>query len=144
MDEYPADDVSDVHDAEGQKDALDDLVRPPGNDGIHEDGGADNHPDLEQPRIDKRNVAAEYRRDRRDAGKLGGGIAEIGNHEEDENPERHLDAEVLADQIGESLPGYGAHARAHLLCDDERERDRNEQPEERVAELRARLRVRQN
>ena len=53
------------------------------------------------------------------------------------HPERHLDAEVLADEIGEAFAGDRAHARAHLLRHDERDRDGNEQPQQRVAELRA-------
>ena len=51
------------------------------------------------------------------------------------------EAEFLANEIAQSLAGDGAHPRRHLLDDDQRDRDRDHRPEQRVAELRARLRV---
>ena len=70
----------------------------------------------------------ENRRCRRNSGELGGGVAEIAEHECAEHPERDLDAEVLADEVREPLARHRTHARAHLLRHDERDRGRNEQP----------------
>ena len=55
--------------------------------------------------------------------------------------EGHAEAELFADEIAEAFAGDDAHARAHLLHDDQRERDRDHGPEQRVAELRACLGV---
>ena len=55
--------------------------------------------------------------------------------------ERDAEAELLADQIAQPLAGDRAHARRHLLHDDQRDRDRNHRPQQRVAELRAGQRV---
>ena len=55
--------------------------------------------------------------------------------------ERHAEAELLADQVAQPLAGDGAHARRHLLDDDQRDRDRDHRPQQRVAELRAGQRI---
>ena len=55
--------------------------------------------------------------------------------------ERDAEAELLADQIAQPLAGDRAHARRHLLHHDQRDGDRDHRPQQRVAELRAGLRV---
>ena len=55
--------------------------------------------------------------------------------------ERHAQAELFADQIGEAFAGDRAHARGHFLHHDQRDGGRDQRPQQRVAELRARLRV---
>jgi len=48
---------------------------------------------------------------------------------------------VLAHEVAQPHAGHGAEARRHLLHDDQRDRDRDERPEERVAVLGAGRRV---
>ena len=55
-----------------------------------------------------------------------------------------MQAEFFADQVAQAFAGHGAHARAHLLHYDQRDRGRNHRPQEQVAELRAGLRIRQD
>ena len=44
--------------------------------------------------------------------------------------------EVLADQVGQPLPGDDPHAHAHLLHHDEGDEDRDDHPQQVVAEVR--------
>ena len=50
-------------------------------------------------------------------------------------------AELFADEIGEAFAGDGAHARAHLLDDDEGDGDGDHRPQQCVTELGACLGV---
>jgi hypothetical protein len=50
-------------------------------------------------------------------------------------------AELFADEVAEAFAGDHAHAGAHLLHDDQGQGDGNHGPEQRVAVLRAGLRV---
>jgi len=70
------------------------------------------------------------------------GVAEVGEHEDNEDDRRDADAEILSNQVGEALSGDRAHTRAHLLRDDQRGRHRDEQPQHAVAELRSCDRIR--
>ncbi len=136
-----ADHVGDVDEAEGEEDALDDLGGAARHGREDEDRGAHNERDLECLGVGHVQIAAEDRRRRCDAGELGRGVSDVAQDEEQQAPEGYLDAEVLADEVGQPLPGDGPHARAHLLHDDERDRDRDQQPQQRVTELRAGLRI---
>ena len=51
--------------------------------------------------------------------------------------ERHAQAELFADQVGEPLARDRAHARAHLLRDDENQGDGQQRPQGKIAEARA-------
>ena len=46
---------------------------------------------------------------------------------------RPADPVLLADQLGQALAGDGAHARGHLLHDDQRDRDQHHHPQQAVA-----------
>ena len=63
-------------------------------------------------------------------------------------PEHHekrdAQAEFFADQIAQALAGDGAHAGAHLLHHDQRQRDRDHGPQQKISELRAGLRIGQD
>ena len=77
----------------------------------------------------------------RDAGELRHHVAEVGDDQRQHQEERDPEAELLANQIAQALAGDRAHARRHLLHDDQRDRGRNHRPQQRVAELRAGHRV---
>ena len=62
-------------------------------------------------------------------------------HQRDHHEERGAQAELLADQIGKAFAGDRAHARAHLLRDDQQQRDGDQRPERQVAVLGAGLRI---
>ena len=76
-----------------------------------------------------------------DAGELRRDVAEVDQHEEDKYEQRGAKAELFANEVAETFAGDRAHARAHLLHDDERDGDGDHGPEERVAVLRAGLGV---
>jgi hypothetical protein len=65
-------------------------------------------------------------------------VAEVGRDQAEHQVERDPDAEALADQVGQTLAGHDAEPRGHLLHQNERERDRHQRPEQRVAEARRR------
>ena len=129
MRQQAGDDVADVEAGRRQKDLLDAVV-----------GALDD----EQPDDDRgRSGTTMYRDDAeqleaaRDAGELRHDVAEVRDDEREHQEERDAEAELLADQVAQPLAGDRAHARRHLLHDDQRDRDRDHRPEQRVAELRA-------
>ena len=96
-------------------------------------GGGERHRD--------RSGDAEDLQRLRDAGKFGDGVAQVREHQREQDPESDFDAEPLADQIGEAFAGDHAHPGAHLLDQNQREGDRDQRPQQRVAEVGAGLRV---
>jgi hypothetical protein len=76
-----------------------------------------------------------------DAEEFGDHIAEIDDHERKHHEEGRANAKLFADKVAESLACGRAHARAHLLDHDQGDRDGQHGPEQRIPELRARLRV---
>ncbi len=124
--------VGDVEDAGHQEDALDDLRR----------ALEDEQPDGE--RHQRHRVPAGDAEDLqrlRHSGELRHGVAHVGDDQGEHDVEGGLDPEPLADEIGEALAGDHAHARGHLLHQDQRQGDGDQRPEERIAEVGARLRV---
>ena len=76
-----------------------------------------------------------------DADELRHHVGVVHHHQQDHQHEREAQPELLADQVAEALARDHAHARAHLLHHDQRDRDGNHGPQQRVAVLRAGLRV---
>ena len=76
-----------------------------------------------------------------DADELRDHVGVVDHHQQHHQHEGEAQAELLADQVAEALAGDHAHAGAHLLHHDERDGDGNDGPEQRVAVLRAGLRV---
>src|SRR5580692_3351710 len=142
MDDESADDICDIDEAEKEEDSFEQLCTSARY--RHEDEGCrGNHErDLESLEAGHVQIAAEDRRRRRNSCELRGGIADVAQNEEQKAPEGYLHAEVLTDQIGQAFAGDRAHARAHLLNHNERDRNGHQQPEYRVAKLGAGLRVR--
>ncbi len=54
-------------------------------------------------------------------------------HQRDHQEKRGPQPEFFADQIGKTFARDRAHARAHLLGDDQQQRDGNQRPERQVA-----------
>src|SRR5580704_3666049 len=79
-----------------------------------------------------------------DAGEFSGGVAHIDHQAGEDQKKCGAKSEFFADQIRKALAGDYAHARAHLFRDVERDGHRNQRPQQRVAELRAGLRVNGN
>ncbi len=130
--EHAGDDVGDVEDAGDEEDLFDALVvalddESPDEEGA--DGDADVLADVEEL-----HAAG-------DAGELGDDVAVVDDDEQDHHHEGDAQAELFADEVAEAFAGDDAHARAHLLHDDEREGDGDHRPEQGVAELRAGLGV---
>ncbi len=124
--------IGEINQRKKQQDAFHGLVRA-----AHDDG-----PD--QRRADgDRDVFAdtEDAHARGEAGELGRDVAEVGESEDDHGEEGHAQAELFADEIGEAFAGDGAHARGHFLHHDQRDGGGDQGPEQRVAVLRAGLRV---
>src|SRR5207245_6494591 len=76
-----------------------------------------------------------------DSGELRHDVAEVHDHQQDHDNEGHPEAKLLADEVAEALACHDAHTSAHLLDDDERQRDGNHRPQQLVAILRAGLGV---
>jgi hypothetical protein len=127
--------IDEVEDARHEEDALDEPVRA-ADDEEPDRHGHDRHGD---PLRDAEELHA-----RRHTGELGHGIAVVRREQRQHEIEGQFHAEVLADQVGEPLSGHGAHARGHLLDDDEGDRDGDERPEEARPELRAGERIRRD
>ena len=124
--EHAGDDVGDVEDAGDEEDLFDALVvalddEHPDDEGA--DGDANVFGDVEEL-----HAAG-------DAGELGDDVGEVDGDEQDHDDEGDAEAELFADEVAEALAGDDAHARAHLLHDDEGEGDGDHRPEEGVAEL---------
>ena len=64
-------------------------------------------------------------------------VGQVGQHQQRHHQERDAQPELLADQVGEPLARDRAHARAHLLRDDQEHGDGQQRPQRQVAELRA-------
>ena len=130
--EHAGDDVRDVKHAGDEEDLLDLFVvalddqRP---DEHRADGHADVFADAEE--ADGAGDSDEFRDD----------VVEVDHHQQDHHDERHAQAELLADEVGEALAGDGAHARAHFLHHDQGDRDRYHGPQELVSVGGAGLRV---
>ena len=75
------------------------------------------------------------------ADELGHHIGVVHQHQRHHHQEGEPQPELLADQVAQAFAGDHAHPRAHLLHHDQREGDGNHGPQQRVAVLRARLRV---
>src|SRR5271163_2647026 len=72
-------------------------------------------------------------------------FVDLANEEaSDHHKKRWPETELLADQVGESFAGDDAHARAHLFGDVQRDGHGNQRPQQRVAILRAGLRIRRD
>ena len=124
--------VHEVEDARHEKDALDQPVGP----------AHDEEPDPHRHDRDRDPLRhAEELHARRDARELGDRVAVVRGEQRQHQVEGQLDAEVLPDQVGQALARHGAHARRHLLHDDQRDRDRDQRPEQARAELRPRQRI---
>ena len=129
------DDVRQVDRAGDQEDLLDRLVVA-----LHDDPPDDERADRDgYPARDPEDLERG-----RPAGELGDRVPDVRHEERDEEVERRPQAVVLADELAEALAGDRAEARGHLLDDDEGHRDRDERPEQRVAEVGARDRVRRD
>ena len=119
-------DVRHVEQGRGQEDLLDAFVGA--LDDEHPDGGrGERHDDVARD--------AEDLQAARHAGEVGDDVAEVGDDQRQHQEERQPEAEFLANQIAQPLARDGAHARDHFLHHDQRDRDRNHGPEQRVAEL---------
>ena len=79
-----------------------------------------------------------------DADELGDHVGVVDHHQQHHEHERDAQAEFFADEVAEAFAGDHAHAGAHLLHHDERDGDGNHGPQQRVAVLRAGLRVGEN
>ena len=75
-------------------------------------------------------------------GELRDRVPEIGEHQRHKEKEGRADAELLPDEVRQRLPRDHAHPGDHLLDDDQRDRDGEERPQERVPEVRPGDRVR--
>ena len=80
----------------------------------------------------------------RDADELRDDVAEVDDQNSDHHEERDAQAELLADQVAQAFAGDGAHAGAHFLHHDQRERDRDHGPKKKMSELGAGLRIGQD
>ena len=126
------DDVRDIQEATKQEDLLDALVvafhhqEPHGH-------GRDRHGD----------VAADMKQFERtgDARELRHHVGHVGQHQQGHHEERHAQAELFADQVGEALARDRAHARAHLLRDDEDQGDGQQRPQGKIAKAGAGRRI---
>jgi hypothetical protein len=120
--------IGDVEDAGDEEHPLD-----------HPVGAAqDEPPDEDRPEGDGDvAVHAEDRHARGEPGELGDRVAEVGDEKERHQDEGDAEAVLLTDEVGEALARDHPHAGDHLLDDDEGHRDRDERPQERVAEARA-------
>ncbi len=127
-----ADGVGDIEDAGHQEDLL------------HLACLAARHQEVDQDRADRHRDLGRESEDleaRGDAGEFGDGVAPVADQHREQDPEGHADPVVLADQVRQPLAGDGPHARAHLLHDDQRQRDGDERPQQLGSELCARHRV---
>ena len=130
--EHAGDDVGDVEDAGDEEDLFDALVVALDDQGPDEEG-ADGDADVLAD-VEELHAAG-------DAGELGDDVAVVDDDEQDHHHEGDAEAELFADEVAEAFAGDHAHARAHLLHDDEGEGDGDHGPEQGVAELRAGLGV---
>ena len=71
-------------------------------------------------------------------------LVKLTTYQQDHREECGTQAELLADQVTQALPRHYAEPRAHLLHHDQRKRHRNHCPKQRVAVLRAGLRIGQD
>ena len=76
-----------------------------------------------------------------DADELRDHVGVVDHHQQDHQHKGEAQPELLADQVAEALARHHAHAGAHLLHHDQRDGDGNHGPQQRVAVLRACLRV---
>ncbi len=83
----------------------------------------------------------EQLRARRHPGELGHRVEHVGDQQRDQDVEGHLDAEVLADEVGEAFARDDRHADAHLLDDDQGDEYGDHHPQQAVAVVRAGQRV---
>ena len=63
-------------------------------------------------------------------------IAEIGDQNPKHHQKRDTQSEFLADQVAQALAGHGPHAGTHLLHHDQRDRNRDHGPQQKMSELR--------
>ena len=76
-----------------------------------------------------------------DADELRHHVGVVHHHQQHHQHKREPQPELFADQVAQALAGDHAHAGAHLLHHDQRDGDGNHGPQQRVAVLRAGLRV---
>ena len=77
----------------------------------------------------------------RDPDELRHHVGVVDHHQQHHQHKREPQPELLADQVAQALARHHAHAGAHLLHHDQRNRDGNHGPQQRVAVLRACLGV---
>ena len=77
-----------------------------------------------------------------DPGKVSHDIGEVHQHQQRHDEKRHAQAELFANQVREALAGNRAHARAHLLSENQGDGDWRQRPEREIPETRPGLRIR--
>ena len=135
MGQIAGDGISNVKDTGDEKDFFDQPVRP----SHHQ------RPDYKGPG-GHGEIAfdPEHLHPGREPGKLCYGVAEIHDQEEGHQDERHAQTEFLTDQVCQALARHHAHARHHLLHNDERHRDGDQRPQQAEPELRPSLGIGQD
>ena len=126
MGEERREDVGDEDERNRQEDPLD---RPVARE---QDQRPDEHRDKGHGDIPR---DAEDLEGRRGARELGDGVGQVGDQQDEHRESRPADAEAIADQVREALPGDDAQAGGDLLDDgqdDDRDREDPEQPEARL------------
>ena len=130
--EDAGEDVGDVDDGGDEEDLLDLLIVSADDEQPDEDG-ADRHRD-EFRHVEEVQAAG-------DADEFGDDVGVVDDDQEQHDDDGDAQAELFADEVAEAFASDDAHAGAHLLHDDQGERYGDHHPQERVAVLRAGLRV---
>ncbi len=110
MGQHPGDDIGDVEERSGQKDLFNRLVI------------ALDHDQPDNQRADRNADPARHMKRLQAGGhsdELGHHVGKIDDDQGSHHQEGRPQAVFFADQIAQSLAGHGAHARAHLLHDDQ-------------------------
>ena len=118
--------VGTEHDRHRQEDALDDPIA--GEDDQRPDAGShDRHGGVAGDAEDLQRGGS--------TGELGHDVRPVGDQQHDHREEGPADPEVVADQVAESLPRDGAHARRHLEHHHQQHGRDREDPEQREPRL---------
>ena len=126
------DDVSDLNQANRQKDALDNAKRPARDEQPHEKRGDGHRQPLAQTeQFARRDNAREFGDDRRGIGHK--------HHAQSEQSPR--DAELFADEFAQPFLRDGAHARGHFLHQRQNKGNGDQQKQHAVAVIGARIRI---
>jgi len=129
------DDVGDEGESEGQEDALDQATIATHHDHPDQDGGAD---DRHRQRHSEQTEPAGHPR------KLRKGCTAVGDEHHHRRKQRPAHPETLTDQVHEALACDSAEAGDHLLRDDQCDHNRQEDPQQAVPVLGARVAVRED